>query len=260
MFSCFPISCVLRIRSETAFDEYLQRDLRLIKSGNLARYAILSLVIWEFNSLIGGVGGARGVYQADSHWVGALKWRVSGADLINDRPYLKTGVITSLIPFLFMILFLFSCMHVCECERTVTMDQALSFPRVTHLITAPSFLIPNSVGRACQTAYAERRGDFEMLLMTLGYNYPLSLFTPPHSFSFLSTPVIYTRGHPLSWFCAALWMALIRNSTEGGRKRTRGITFSKDESNWMRDRLRSKVVKRLMRRLELQSKCYLTFI
>lgn len=65
LFSCFPISCVLRIRSETAFDEYLQRDLRLIKSGNLARYVILSLVIWEFNSLIGGVGGARGVYQAD---------------------------------------------------------------------------------------------------------------------------------------------------------------------------------------------------
>lgn len=41
----FPISCVLRIRSETAFDEYLQRDCRLIKSSNLARYVILSLVI-----------------------------------------------------------------------------------------------------------------------------------------------------------------------------------------------------------------------
>ena len=82
-------------------------------------------------------------------------------------------------PFLFTILFLFSCMHVCECELwTVTMDQALSFPWVTHLITAPSFLIPNSVGRACQTAYAERRGDFEMLLMTLGYNYPLSFLLP----------------------------------------------------------------------------------
>lgn len=41
----FPIACVLRIRSETAFDEYLQRDCRLIKSSNLARYVILSLVI-----------------------------------------------------------------------------------------------------------------------------------------------------------------------------------------------------------------------
>lgn len=61
----FPISCVLCIRSETAFDEYLQRDWRLIKNGNLARYVILSLVIWEFNSLIGGAGGACCVYQAD---------------------------------------------------------------------------------------------------------------------------------------------------------------------------------------------------
>ncbi len=61
----FPISCVLRIRSETAFDEYLQRDLRLIKSGNLARYVILSLVIWEFSSVVGGARGACGVYQAE---------------------------------------------------------------------------------------------------------------------------------------------------------------------------------------------------
>lgn len=40
-----PSSCVLRIGSETAFDEYLQRDCGLIKSGNLARYVILSLVM-----------------------------------------------------------------------------------------------------------------------------------------------------------------------------------------------------------------------
>lgn len=73
----FPISCVLRIRSETAFDEYLQRDLRLIKSGNLARYVILSLVIWEVNSLIGRARGACGVYQADEHQVCTLKRRVS---------------------------------------------------------------------------------------------------------------------------------------------------------------------------------------
>lgn len=54
-----------------------------------------------------------------------------------------------------------------------------------------------------------------MLLMTLGYNYPLSFFTPPHSSSFLSTPVIYTRGHPLSCFAAAIGTVLIRNSMEG---------------------------------------------
>lgn len=69
----FPISCVLHIRSETAFDEYLQRDLRLIKSANLARYVILSLVIWEFNSLIGGAGGTCGVYQADLLQISKLK-------------------------------------------------------------------------------------------------------------------------------------------------------------------------------------------
>lgn len=53
-----PIVCIHRIRSETAFDEYLQRDLRLIKAGNLARYVILSLVIWGLHSLIGGARGA----------------------------------------------------------------------------------------------------------------------------------------------------------------------------------------------------------
>lgn len=104
--------------------------------------------------------------------------------LINDWPPLKSGVIRALIPLPFS-----------SCCRT--MDQAPSFPWVTHLITAPSSLIPNSVGRACQTAYAGRRGDFEMLLMTLGYNYPLSLLHPL-TLSLLSTPVICTRGHPLS--------------------------------------------------------------
>lgn len=53
----FPISRVLRIRSETAFDEYLQRDWRLIKSSNLARYVILSLAIWELSSLVWGDTG-----------------------------------------------------------------------------------------------------------------------------------------------------------------------------------------------------------
>lgn len=176
-----------------AFDEYLQRDLRLIKSGNLARYVILSLVIWEFNSLIGGARGAHGVYRADLHHVCTLKWRGSGKGdyLINDWPHLKTMVIASLIHFPFSSWSIpFFSMHVCECVSIVTTDQALSFPWVTRLITAPSSLIPNSLGRACQTPYAERRGDFEMLLMTLGYNYPLS-FTPTHSF-FLSVFLVHS--------------------------------------------------------------------
>lgn len=160
-----------------------------------------------------------------------------------------------------MILFLFSCMHVCECELwTATMDQAPSLPWVTHLITAPSFLIPNSVGRACQTAYAERRGDFEMLLMTLGYNYPLSFLLPltlPLSCPLLSFTLAVILCLALPLLSGRCWLEI---AWREGRKRTRGIAFSRDESKWMRDRLRSKVVKRLMRRLELPSKCYLTFI
>lgn len=114
----------------------------------------------------------------------------------------------------------FFSMHVCECVWTVTMDQALSFPWVTRLITAPSSLIPNSLGRACQTPYAERRGDFEMLLMTLGYNYPLS-FTPTHSF-FLSVFLVHSCH--LHWrsfsflyapFLCISWLANTRERERG---------------------------------------------
>lgn len=75
----------------------------------------------------------------------------------------------------------------------VTMDQAPSFPWVTCLITPPSYLVPNSVGRSCQTAYAGKLGDFEMLLMTLGYNYPLC-FTPTHSSFLVHSCHIHSRS------------------------------------------------------------------
>lgn len=116
----------------------------------------------------------------------------------------------------------------CERECTVTMDQALSFPWVTHLIAAPSSLIPNSVGRACQTAYAEIRSDFEMLLMTVGYNYPLS-FTPPHSF--LSCPLLSVAlAVTLSWFHRCSVNPLIKKMQ--GRKKTsdRTIYFAAKQS------------------------------
>lgn len=69
----------------------------------------------------------------------------------------------------------------------VTMDQAPSFPWVT----PPSYLVPNSVGRSCQTAYAGKLG--EMLLMTLGYNYPLC-FTPTHSSFLVHSCHIHSRS------------------------------------------------------------------
>lgn len=97
--SLFPLSCVRHIRSETAFDEYLQGDLRLIKSSNLARYVILSLVIWEFNSLAEGVGGACGVYQLTS--IGPVHWnREFQGCLIDDWP----GLSITLLVLFFVIL------------------------------------------------------------------------------------------------------------------------------------------------------------
>lgn len=69
----FAVSCVLCVGAETAFDEYLQRDCSHIKSGNLARCVILSPALWEFFSLIGGVGGILGVYQGGEHQVCSVK-------------------------------------------------------------------------------------------------------------------------------------------------------------------------------------------
>lgn len=207
LFSCFPISCVLCIRSETAFDEYLQRDWRIIKSGNLARYVILSLVIWEFSSFTGGSqGSALCLSDKSVHWN-------RGCGVINAGPHLKMGVIITSIPLpsLHDPFLSTTCVHVSVC--TVSMGGVLSFPWVTHLITAPSSLIPNSVGRACQTAYAERRGDFEMLLMTLGHNYPLS-FTPPHSFFLVHS--CHSHSRPSSvLFSAILLICWSQNAMQG---------------------------------------------
>lgn len=94
----FPISCVLRIRRAAAFDEYLQRDWRLIKSGNLTRYVILSLVIWEFNTLDGGSPGSGWCLSGGLASGSPIEMKSFPRYLIKDRPYLKTGVIASLIP------------------------------------------------------------------------------------------------------------------------------------------------------------------
>lgn len=126
--------------------------------------------------------GSRGSLWCLSGWLtSGLYIEIEGLGAIQSITdhVLRPGLSQLLSYYLFfMILFclLLACMWVCE--YTVTMHQAPSFPWVTHLITAPSSLIPNSVGRTCQTAYAERRGDFEMLLMTPGYNYPLSFLLP----------------------------------------------------------------------------------
>lgn len=64
----FAVSCVVRVGTQTAFDEYLQRGWSGIKSSRLARCLILSLALWEFWPLlvegvgVGVVGGPRGVY------------------------------------------------------------------------------------------------------------------------------------------------------------------------------------------------------
>lgn len=47
------------------------------------------------------------------------------------------------------------------------------------VIWAPSLASSNSVGRSCQTAYVQRQGDFELLLMTLGHKYPRFFFPIP---------------------------------------------------------------------------------
>lgn len=91
-------------------------------------------------------------------------------------PNLNTVVINSISNPLFLSMF--------EC---VTMHWALTFPWVTHLITATLLLMSNSVGRSCQISYAEPRGDFESLLMTQQYNYPV-YFTP--TYSFFSSPLL----------------------------------------------------------------------
>lgn len=139
--------------------------------------------------------------------ISAVHWnRGSGGYPVNNWPHLKTQVIASLIPTIP------SLSRAREWECTVTVDQDLPFPWVTHLITAASSLIPNSVGRACQTAYAERRGDFEMLLMTLGYNSPLS-FTPTLSFFLVHSCLYYSRSCSF-FFTASLWICRLENTTQ----------------------------------------------
>lgn len=131
--------------------------------------------------------------------------------LIIAWPHLKTGVIIAHIPLPFPHdpFLSAACIHVVG-GCTVSMGQTPSIPWVTHLITAPSSLIPNSVGRACQTAYAERRGDFEMLLMTPGHKYPLS-FTPPHSFFRVHSCHLHLRPFSIL-FTAILLMCWSENA------------------------------------------------
>lgn len=126
--------------------------------------------------------GSRGSLWCLSGWLtSGLCIEIKGLGAMQSvTDHILRWGLSHLLSLFFVILFFPPMQFACMCMCTVTVDGALSFPWVTHVIAAPSFFIPNSVGRACQTAYAERRGDFEMLLMTLGYNYPLSL-TPPHS-------------------------------------------------------------------------------
>lgn len=132
---------------------------------------------------------------------GGLAWNLLSemfqGYLIDDWPHLETWVISYRPAF--------CSWSVCECGWTVTMESDPCLSPVTRLLAAPSFLIPNSVGRSCQRAYTERRGDFEMLLMTQGWNQPL-FYSPVLFFLVLSC-------HLLTWsssFCSILLHLLIR--------------------------------------------------
>lgn len=82
------------------------------------------------------------------------------------------------------------------------------------LIWATSSLTPNSAGRTCQTAFAESRGDFELLLMTLRSNHLLHFAL---SRSFLSSP-------PLS---VALTLTLLLGRTSAARCHPQGLLIGK---------------------------------
>lgn len=187
----FAVSCVLRVGTETAFDEYLQRDCSRIKNSNLARCVILSLALWEFCSLIERVGGNPQCLSGQLA-SGLLSEMFQGY-LINHWPHLEPGVISYMTSSSSSLLAVpFFLLQTCLC---VWVDRnhgsrPPSLLWIIQLITAPSFFIPNSGGRSCQTAYADRRGDFEMLLVTQGYNYPLFLAPYTHS------------CHSISVFCA----------------------------------------------------------
>lgn len=123
--------------------------------------------------------------------VSALKWRLWGCFINADR-ILKARLSYLLIPLpVSPELISFSTsgrlyLRVCA----LAADYPRSFSGAKHVIMASSSLFTNSVGSACQTAYAGRVSDFEMLLMAVGCNCPPSLTLPHPHFLALSCQLL----------------------------------------------------------------------
>lgn len=170
--------------TETAFDEYLQRDCSRIKSSNLARCVILSPALWEFCSLIAESGES-------SAFIGEASFRSAHSNvsrLSNQAPITLPARGSSLI-LPFSPALPPSPLQTCLCAW-VDGNHGSRPPSplgIIQLITAPSFFATNSAGGSCQAAYADRRGGFARLLLTQDTTTPrlsgASLFLPPHSLS-----------------------------------------------------------------------------